>query len=191
MKGKGQRQYPICWRCRELGQGPICVSCDAIQPPSANPDYFAVLDLPRRYDVSGLDEAHRRLTRLVHPDRYTKKSAVERRMALQWMATANEAKRVLKDPLIRARYLATGLTSPREDKNFPLPPEFLEMIFEFQMEKDDDPHGVEAKASQLHASLQEELNAVLLQWESKEGDLSAVEGILAKLKYTTNLIQGH
>ena len=191
MKGKGQRQYPICWQCREVGQGPICISCNTIQPPPATPDYFAVLNLPRNYSVSGLDEAHRRLTALVHPDRFTKKSAVQRRMALQWMATANEAKRVLKDPLVRARYLATGLTAPSEDKNFVLPPEFLEMIFELQMEKDDDPEGVVAKANQIHVALNDELTTVLSLWEAGDGDLSTVEGILAKLKYTTNLIQGH
>jgi len=112
-------------------------------------------------------------------------------MALQWMATANEAKRVLRDPLVRARYLATGLTAPREDGNFKLPPEFLEMIFELQMEKDDNPEGVFTSASRLHAELTDNLNAVLSKWESGDGDLSAVEGILAKIKYTTNLTQGH
>ena len=181
----------MCWRCKEMGQGPICISCDTIQPPPANPDFYAVLDLPRQYEVNGLDEAHRQLTRAVHPDRFTKKTAVERRMALQWMATANEAKRVLKEPLVRARYLATGLTSPPEDKNFQLPSDFLELIFEWQMEKNTDPEGVMQQAVKLHDQLNKTLATVMSTWEDGRSDSSTVEGILAKLKYTTNLIKGH
>jgi molecular chaperone HscB len=41
----------------------------------------------------------------VHPDRYATASPAERRVAMQWAARANEAYRVLRDPLLRARYL--------------------------------------------------------------------------------------
>ena len=48
-----------------------------------------------------------------------------------------------------------------------------------------------SKAQEMHDELKTELIDVFSKWDAKEGDLSAVEGILAKLKYTTNLIQGH
>ena len=181
----------ICWRCKESVQGPICVSCGVIQPPPANPDYFSILGIPRRYAVTGLDEAHRMLTRRVHPDRFIKKSAVERRMALQWMASANEAKRIIKDPLIRARYLATGRVAPSERGNFSLPPEFLELIFELQMERDADPAGVKRQATEIHRNLMLQMEGIFEAWDADDGELTDVEGILAKLKYTTNLIKGH
>ena len=41
----------------------------------------------------------------VHPDRFATASAVEKRVAMQWSARANEALRILKDPLSRARYI--------------------------------------------------------------------------------------
>ncbi len=41
----------------------------------------------------------------VHPDRFATASAVEKRVAMQWSARANEAYRILKDPLSRARYM--------------------------------------------------------------------------------------
>ena len=41
----------------------------------------------------------------VHPDRFATASPVEKRVAMQWSARANEAYRILKDPLSRARYL--------------------------------------------------------------------------------------
>ena len=63
--------------------------------------------------------------------------------------------------------------------------------FDLQFEKDEDPEGVIQKANDLHVQINDHLLAVLTAWESNEGDLSEVEGILAKLKYTTNLIEGH
>src|SRR5690606_4738010 len=47
----------------------------------------------------------RTLASHVHPDRYATASPAERRVAMQWASTINEAYRVLKNPLDRARYL--------------------------------------------------------------------------------------
>lgn len=41
----------------------------------------------------------------VHPDRFATRSAAEKRVAMQWSSQANEAYRILKDPMSRARYL--------------------------------------------------------------------------------------
>ena len=41
----------------------------------------------------------------VHPDRFATRSASEERVAMQWSSQANEAYRILKDPMSRARYL--------------------------------------------------------------------------------------
>lgn len=41
----------------------------------------------------------------VHPDRYASAGPAEKRVAMQWSARLNEAYRILRDPLQRAKYL--------------------------------------------------------------------------------------
>ena len=126
----------ICWKCKEAVQSMICVSCSTIQPPPPAPDFFKILSLSRTYFLSEdeITSAHRNKIRLVHPDRFVKKSAVERRMSLQWTAFLNEGKRVLLNAYIRARYIATGKIKPKELGGPRLSGEFLEYIFDVQME---------------------------------------------------------
>lgn len=52
-----------------------------------------------------METSWRAVAAQVHPDRYATASPAERRVAMQWAARANEAYRVLRDPLLRARYL--------------------------------------------------------------------------------------
>ena len=70
-------------------------------------DHFALFDLPRTFalDAAQLEAAWKHVAQAVHPDRFATRSAPERRVAMQWSAQANEAYRVLKQPLLRARYL--------------------------------------------------------------------------------------
>lgn len=56
-------------------------------------------------DAQALESAWRTVAAQVHPDRFATASPAERRVAMQWAARANEAYRLLRDPLSRARYL--------------------------------------------------------------------------------------
>ena len=70
-------------------------------------DYFALFGLPRVFelDLQQLEQSWKRVALTVHPDRYVTASPAERRVAMQWSTRANEAYRVLREPLLRARYL--------------------------------------------------------------------------------------
>ena len=70
-------------------------------------DHFTLFGLPRAFaiDPRVLEAAWKRVATAVHPDRFASGSAAEKRVALQWSTQANEAWRVLRDPLSRARYL--------------------------------------------------------------------------------------
>ena len=70
-------------------------------------DHFSLLGLPRTFntDPQALEAAWKKVAIAVHPDRFATRSAAERRVAMQWSSQANEAYRILKDPLSRARYL--------------------------------------------------------------------------------------
>ena len=175
----------VCWKCHEGVQGPVWVGCGAIQPPRPDADYFDVLGLERRYHLDGraLEKAFRAVSRKVHPDRFTKRAAVERRMSLQWTATVNTARRVLKDPVTRAHYLATGKARPPE-RGGPQPdPDFLEEMFELQSEARSAPEAVRERVNTLRAELDQALEARFTAWEAGEGDLESVDLLLAHLRY--------
>ena len=56
-------------------------------------------------DTGFLMQRYRELQQTVHPDRFANASEQERRLSLQYATQINEALRILKDPLERARYL--------------------------------------------------------------------------------------
>ena len=72
-----------------------------------DPDHFELLGLAPGFavDRDALDRAWREVQARVHPDRHAAGSAQEKRVAMQWASRANEAYRVLRAPLSRARYL--------------------------------------------------------------------------------------
>ena len=163
----------------------MCVGCGAIQPLRPETSLFDALGLPRRYSLDRKDimRAWRAASRKVHPDRFAGRPAVQRRMSLQWTATVNEAKRVLSDDLLRAGYIATGRTQPREEGGPQLGPDFLEAVFDLQMEARMDPDGVRERAAAMHAQLRASLDDTFQSWEAGEGSLDAVETLLAQLRY--------
>ncbi|MGQ0510228.1 MAG: Fe-S protein assembly co-chaperone HscB [Betaproteobacteria bacterium] len=69
--------------------------------------HFELFGLPPAYalDAGALDRAFRELQARVHPDRFANAGDAERRASMQWSTRANEAYRLLKDPVERARYL--------------------------------------------------------------------------------------
>ncbi len=70
-------------------------------------NHFELFGLPSSYviDANQLAERYLELQRVMHPDRYAKGSAQERRLSMQGSIRINEAYETLKDPIHRARYL--------------------------------------------------------------------------------------
>lgn len=91
-------------------------------------NHFELMGLPLAYAVepARLEQAYRSLQGRVHPDRFAAAGEAERRVAMQWAARANEAYRILRHPVDRARYLLSlkGFDTG-EESNTAMPPEFL------------------------------------------------------------------
>ena len=70
-------------------------------------DFFEIFSIPRSWDVdlSGLSIRYRALQQEFHPDKYSTKSQVDQRLAVQMTSLINEAFETLKCPLKRAQYL--------------------------------------------------------------------------------------
>jgi molecular chaperone HscB len=182
-----------CWKCHEAtGGGPVCVSCGTIQPPSPEADLFALLGLKRsfRIDLAALDARFREVSRLVHPDRFAKASAVERRMSLQWTAAVNAARRVLKDPLTRAHYLATGRAKIGESGP-QVGADFLEEMFDLNERASESPSDVRPEVEARRATAFEELEEIFDAYEAGRGKLDEVEERLARIRYLDNLLVPH
>jgi molecular chaperone HscB len=58
-----------------------------------------------RLDKEALEEAYREIQSRVHPDRFAHAGDAERRASLQWTTRVNEAYRILKSPVQRAKHI--------------------------------------------------------------------------------------
>jgi len=82
-------------------------------------DYFALFGLPATFAIEAdkLAERYRDLQQTLHPDRFAAASEQEKRLSMQASIRVNEAYRVLRDPLSRARYLLSLHTGEVEGEN--------------------------------------------------------------------------
>ena len=187
-----------CWSCgaARAPADALCPSCGKVQPPAGAGgvarDKFAVLGLPRSFelDPAQLDERFRTLSRKLHPDRFARASAKERRFSLEQTTLLNDAYRTLQDPARRAEHLLE-LRGVRPLSDTAMPEEFLEeamadreKLLEAKMEGGND--GVE----QLAAGIREKRDAALTEIASVLRDpspqsaaLSRVSELLARLRY--------
>ena len=71
------------------------------------PSHFELFDLPPTFAVDRglLDTRYRELQRTTHPDRFVNAGDRERLQSVQQATRVNEGYRVLKDPLLRGRYM--------------------------------------------------------------------------------------
>jgi molecular chaperone HscB len=192
-----------CWQCGSTINGDfICQQCSSVQPPPT--DYFEFFGVPRKLslDPADLQQRFYRLSRLLHPDRYTRKSAREQQYSLDATAVLNDGFRVLRDPVRRAEYVlaAAGLDiSEQRGKN--VPPELLEEVFELNMALEELREGDQAARPQLEGALQHfqdlqsgidsQLEALFAQYDEKQDRsvLEEIRGVLNRRRYIRNLIK--
>ncbi|MBF0624459.1 MAG: Fe-S protein assembly co-chaperone HscB [Magnetococcales bacterium] len=126
-----------CWSCKgPAGDAAFCVVCGVLQPPDSGADLFAVLGLPRGFDLDRpvLEESYRQAQQRFHPDRFATRSAGERRYSLEWITRINTAFQTLGNPLTRARHLLEllGHAAPEHRNTTPVDPAFLMEVMELR-----------------------------------------------------------
>jgi hypothetical protein len=82
-------------------------SADAASSAAADFNFFRLLQLPERFDLSvpALEASFKGLQRSVHPDLFAQKTPVEQSLSAVASSQLNVAYRVLRDPISRAQYL--------------------------------------------------------------------------------------
>lgn len=195
-----------CWHCGAKDAASLfCRYCNTIQPPT--PDYYEFFDLPRRLalDPEELKNRFYTLSRLLHPDRYTRRSEQEQRFSLEASSILNDAYRVLKDPIQRAEYVLRQEGFPVGDqRNRDVPPELLEEVFELNMALDELRGGDLDVLPQLEqmrrkfldtlSAIDRDLEALFRRHDDAQGDerrqvLAEIRSTLNRRRYISNLVQ--
>ncbi len=192
--------HDACWQCGQPAAASLfCRYCNTLQRPS--PDYFEFLGMERRLSIDPADLERRfyQLSRLLHPDRYVRRSATERQNSLEATAILNDAYRVLRDPVRRAEYVLKENPATSSDR-LPAPPELLEEVFELNVSLEALREGDESARPQL-AEAHERFLAMRRQADGsleelfRESDqtrepavFDRIRVLLSRRRYVQNLI---
>ena len=160
----------------------------------AGDDHFSLFGLPARFDLDpqALETAWRAVAAQVHPDRYATASPAERRVAMQWAARANEAYRLLRDPLLRARYLCEQAgVDLQTESNTSMDGAFLMQQMTWR-EMLDDARGDAAALAALQAELEQaraSMRATLARLLDQERDYAAAGAKVREWMFVEKLAQ--
>lgn len=192
---------PTCWSCpADTNNAPFCPACGKIQPGRPR-DLFSVLGVAPRFhlETATLEKSHRELSRLLHPDRFAKADARERRFSLEQSTALNQAIKTLKDPVARAEYLLRkeGYVLATDEAGKPgagekLPLAFYEEVMEdreaLMDAKGEGPQAVQKVADKIlarRATALTTVDAAFTRWEAtgEREALAPAVSELAKLRY--------
>lgn len=192
----------LCWSCGQPGVCElVCPACDTLQKPPAG--FFEFFGLPESLaiDMAELQKKFYGLSRQLHPDLHTLKTAEERACSLEATSILNDAYRTLRDPIRRAEYVLHhhGLESS-EQRSKDVPPELLEEVFELNEAMEEIRGGDESVRPQLEdadrkfremlSESDAELEQEFRNYDNGRNDevLKKIRGILNRRKYIQNLV---
>ncbi|WP_437588151.1 Fe-S protein assembly co-chaperone HscB [Sorangium sp. So ce1000] len=152
-------------------------------------DPFDTLGVEPRFDLDlrTLEQRHRDLSRALHPDRYAGAPPAERRLALGRAIEANDALRVLRDPIRRAEALLqrAGLARGEEDEQKASPALLMEMMESreelAEAAKGHDPARIARLGEAMRAREQATLTAIQGAFAAAGNDPHQLKGVLALL----------
>ena len=191
-----------CWHCENPVEELFCGFCNTLQSPPA--DYFSIFGIPRALglDVNELQARFYKLSRVLHPDRFSRKSEMERECSSQATAKLNDAWRTLRDPVSRAEYvLSQEGFEVGEQRSADVPPELLEEVFELNMALEELRMGDTSarpaleEADRKFIAMRDEIDRGLANLFAKydlthnRTVLSEIRGVLNRRRYILNLIQ--
>lgn len=172
--------------------------------PALTADYFEFLDIPRKLalDPAVLQTRFYKLSRQLHPDRFTQRPAEEQEYSLQATAILNDAYRVLRDPLQRAEYvLRQEGFDIGEQRSKDVPPEMLEEVFELNVALEELRTGDEDARPQLEQAsgrfaamrdeIDRELDALFVGYDAAPSreKLAEIRATLNRRRYIQNLVR--
>ncbi len=171
---------------------------EAVAPPPE--DYFAVLGLARRYDLTDAEimTAYRKKARDTHPDRFAGASAETIADATRLSAAVNEAHRTLRDPVARAAYLLVMHGGPGPNEVRDVPGNLLAEVMMMREEIDSDKAANRQEALERHRTTLVRRRSETLETvaaaaakldTASEEEKKALRIALNAIKYYDNLLE--
>ncbi len=153
------------------------------------PDYFEFFGLERKLflDPDDLQRRFYRLSRELHPDRFSRASETERERALDASAVLNDAYRTLRDPVSRAESLLGTDTDDR------VPADLLEEVFAAN-EAIEEMDAAAMEAARIHfqsrlAASDAELAAAFPRYDAGALTAADVRTLLHRRRYIQKLVR--
>jgi len=153
-------------------------------------DPFQTLGVEARFDLDPgeLAARHRDLSRALHPDKFARAPAAERRLSLSRAIEVNDAYRLLKDPIRRVEALLRRLGAEVSETSEPKPsPALLMDMMELREELGDarrskDLVAVRAMRARMQTRETEAFAAIALFFDDvARGDRDKLHAILLRL----------
>ena len=156
------------------------------------PDYFQFFGLEPRLgiDLGDLERRFYRLSRELHPDRFTRGTHAEQERSLEASAVLNDAYRTLRDPIARAEYLLKRLELAADSKQ----PELLEEVFALN-EALEERNAAQLEAGRLRfeaarTQADAELQALFARFDAGDSAVPAqIRAVLNRRRYIVNLLE--
>lgn len=195
-----------CWSCGgHDADSFFCRFCNSLQAPAT--DYYQFFGIPKRLsiDAGELQKKFYTLSRLLHPDRYTRAASKEQQYSLEATSILNDGYRTLRDPILRAEYiLKENGFDIGEQRSKNVPPELLEEVFELNMQLDELRAGDEEVREPLENSrgkflaMLAEIDGGLESYfrrydaaataDAAQQALGEIRGVLNRRRYIRNLV---
>ncbi|KAJ2489681.1 molecular chaperone [Coemansia sp. RSA 2050] len=194
---RAQPEGKICWSCHRES-APTALLCDnercrAIQPVGKGVTYFDLfLDEGKpSFDVNTGDLRRRflKLQQTVHPDSFSQKEDVERKLAEAQSSWINHAYATLKDPLSRARYLLKLQGREIGEKDQISDPELLMEIMESREEI--EMAKTESQVADIRLRNERQVAGAIecLSQAFASGDLARARDLTHRLQYLRRISQ--
>jgi len=196
------KQVEECWQCGTPAKMDLfCKFCNSLQKPLL--DYYKFFGIERKLglDPTDLQQRFYKLSRLLHPDRYMRRTNREQEYSLEATAILNDAYRTLRDPVARAEYLLkqNGFEND-EPRSKNVDPDLLEEVFELNMALEELRSGDDSARPQLEVArdkftgmrseMDRDLQDLFEEYDSTQSVevLQRIRVLLDRRRYIQNLV---
>ncbi|XP_050091901.1 iron-sulfur cluster co-chaperone protein HscB [Anopheles aquasalis] len=182
---------PRCWKCSSEGSKDkfFCSSCGVLLKVAKHENYFALLDVAKRYNVDlvALKKNFRSIQNQIHPDKFAQQTPEEKQLALEWSALINKAYKTLTKSVDRSQYLLElqGITISEDNSH--IDQSFLIDMMDLNESIDEarDSEQLQQLKARIENLIQNQTQDIEQSFQAD--DLERAKQSVIRLKYLINI----